>query len=77
MEWGKGIPRFIVYRPQYTVTCVLVGPGGRKFDVRTGVVSPYVSVPTRLKSSSGHGVDCRTGVDCQSAWSEVSFWDLL
>jgi hypothetical protein len=26
-------------------------------------VSPYVSVPTRLRSSSGHDVDWRTGVD--------------
>jgi hypothetical protein len=28
-------------------------------------VSPYVSTPTRPRSSSGHSADGRTGVDCQ------------
>jgi hypothetical protein len=32
-------------------------------------VSSYVSVSTRLRSSSGHGVDWRTGVDCQRTGS--------
>ena len=32
-------------------------------------VSPYVSVPTRRRSSSGHGIDWRTGVDCQCTGS--------
>ena len=32
-------------------------------------MSPYVSVPTRLRSSSGHGVDWRTGLDVQRAGS--------
>jgi hypothetical protein len=34
-------------------------------------VSPYVSVPTRLRSSSGHGVDWRTGGDFQHAGSFI------
>ncbi len=29
----------------------------------------YVSVPTRLRSSSAHGVDWRTGVDVHHSWS--------
>ena len=33
------------------------------------VVSSYVSGPTRLRSSSGHGVDWRTGVDFQHTGS--------
>ena len=32
-------------------------------------MSPYVSVPTRLRSSSGYGVDWRTGVDLKYAGS--------
>jgi hypothetical protein len=38
-----------------------------QLGVRSGVVSPYVSVPMRLRSSSG--VDWRTGVDVQHAGS--------
>ena len=40
-----------------------------KFGVRSGVVSLYVSDPKRLRSSSGHGVGWRTGVDFQHTGS--------
>ena len=48
---------------------VLVAPRGFEFGVRSGVVSPYVSEPKRLRPSFGHGVDWRTGVDVQRAGS--------
>ena len=40
-----------------------------RLGVRSGVVSPYVSEPTRLRPSFGHGVDWRTGVDVQHTGS--------
>jgi hypothetical protein len=40
-------------------------------------VSPYVSVSKRLRSSSGHGVDWRTGVDCQGSGSFTESVKLL
>ncbi len=40
-----------------------------QLGIRRVVVSTYVSVTTRLRSSSGHGVEWRTGVDVQHAGS--------
>ena len=45
--------------------------GGWQFGPRclTLGVTSYFSEPTRLRSSSGHWVDWRTGLDCQHAGS--------
>jgi hypothetical protein len=40
-------------------------------------VSKYVSVTTRLRSSSGHGLEWRTGMDCQCSGSFTNITKFL